>query len=75
MSDTQLAGSGWWHERRTRWDVLRCVLGLHRPAVTGLAGGMLVQRCTCGAFGPAPWVYLSSGEAREKWRTRERRTP
>lgn len=61
----------WWEARRTWVDVLRCAVGLHRPYTTGAVDGMIIQRCSCGAFGPRPWLFLCPGERRGVWRRRE----
>lgn len=50
---TMSPDNDWWRARRTWLDVFRCVLGQHRPALTAWDEGRVVQRCTCGAFGPA----------------------
>lgn len=68
--DPVITGTAWWNARRTWRDVVRCVLGRHRVAMGGVVDRHLVQRCTCGAFGPAPWIYLTDREARGKWERR-----
>lgn len=58
----------WASEPRGWVDVIRCVLGLHRAVASGRSGTLWIERCSCGAFGPAPWTFLSRTERRARWR-------
>jgi hypothetical protein len=40
-----------WHNKKRTWaDVLKCLIGKHTAAQSGIVGGVLVTRCSCSAF-------------------------
>lgn len=36
----------------------------HRAQTTGFVSGRYVARCSCGAYGPAPWTLLDKRRKR-----------
>jgi hypothetical protein len=41
---------GWWEQRRTIFDTIRCHLGRHRSALRATNDSELIERCSCGAI-------------------------
>jgi hypothetical protein len=47
----RIAGAYWSHQPRGWLDIIRCLLGRHRPAMSvDLSDGEHAARCTCGAI-------------------------
>ena len=49
---------------------LRCLLGFHRAQTMGWVDLDYIERCSCGAFGPSPWVRIDPFPWKSLWRTR-----
>jgi hypothetical protein len=55
-----ILGDYWAYQSRGLGDVIRCLRGRHRPAMSGhIPSGSLVDRCTCGAtrYCEGPWFH------------------
>lgn len=54
----RITGENWAHQPRGWRDVLRCLGGGHRAAMTAEDGPDHVERCTCGAVSldGGPWL-------------------
>jgi hypothetical protein len=47
----RISGAYWSHQPRGWLAIIRCMVGRHRPAMSGdLSDGARVDRCTCGAI-------------------------
>jgi hypothetical protein len=67
----QITGDYWAHQPRGLRDITRCLLGLHRAAMSGDLGyGEHVSRCTCGAIQMDRNGYWLQQEYRFRWVSR-----